>query len=278
MMTNDQFRSKYGPWALVTGASYGIGQQFCLQLAAAGLNIILVARNQDPLGDLAKKLTNQFKVETAVFAVDLESSEGVTTLLRQLKDLDIGMIVNNAGISLLGNFESQNIVDLDRQVKLNCLAPLHITHELIRRMLTRKSGGVIFMSSTAGMQGVPYLSVYSATKAFVLNFGESLYYELKSHGVDALTVCPGTTQTPGWNKTIGGDFNPSGSPMLTPEEVVRHALANIGKRPSIVVGILFRLLAFLERHVFGKRVWLYFTFGTMKRTMLKIQRFHSKAR
>ena len=224
-------RTRYGEWALVTGASAGIGAEFARALAREGMSCVLTARRADRLQALASELESAFAVKTRVVPIDLGEPGGADRLCDQVADLDVGLVVNNAGYGLAGRFDRQDTRRLVAMVELNCVAPVVITSRLLPRLQARGRGGIIIVSSTAGHQPVPFNSVYSATKAFDLVFGEALWGELQGSGIDGLVVQPGPTATE--FQDVAGETAHEGEPAA---QVVGVALNALGRQPSVISG------------------------------------------
>ena len=224
-------RARYGEWALVSGASAGIGAEFARALARDGMSCVLTARRADRLQALAGELESAFAVKTRVVAIDLGQPGGADRLCDAVADLDIAVVINNAGYGLAGSFDGQDANRLAAMVELNCVAPVVITKRLLPRLQSRGRGGIIIVSSTAGHQPVPFNSVYGATKAFDLVFGEALWAELQGTGVDVLVVQPGPTATE--FQAVAGETAHEGEP---PAQVVGVALNALGRQPSVISG------------------------------------------
>ncbi len=185
----------YEGWALVTGASAGIGREFARAIAAQGINCVLVARRKDRLEQLAKELQDAHGVECMPVPLDLSVEGCVDELMDVLGDTPIGMLVNNAGFGHSGEFVTRDPERLAAMVKLNCLTPVLLTRAILPEMVERETGALIMVSSLAGFVGTPYESVYGATKAFDLSLGDALHQELKRKGIDVITLCPANTAT-----------------------------------------------------------------------------------
>jgi short-subunit dehydrogenase len=238
----NSFAAKYGVWGLVTGASSGMGTEFARRLAESGLNIVLLARREDRLRSLADELERDYSVKTRVVAVDLTRDDLLDLIREATVDIEIGLLVNNAGFATSGNLLDN---DLDAELAMlhvNSRAPLILSHHFGRRMRERGGGGIIFVASTVAYSGSPGWSNYAATKAFELTLSDGIARELKRHGVSVLTVSPGPTQTEFWQ--VAG-----GKPLLalTPERVVRTALNNLGRRSTVVVGWINKLIVLSTR-------------------------------
>lgn len=236
------FQEKYGPWALVTGASSGIGAEFCRQIAARGLNIILVARSTDKLEALATEIQQAHKVETRVITADLGRSDFMEGVLAQTEGLEVGLLVNNAGFGIAGEFLDNPLERELEMLHVNCRAPILLTHAFANKMRQRGKGGVVMVASMIAYQATPYLAHYTGSKAHNLFFGESIWYELKQHGIDVISLCPGPTATQ--FADVAAINAPKGM-SVTP--VVRLTLVKLGRRPRVIPGLLNRIGALLSK-------------------------------
>ncbi len=236
------FASKYGPWALVTGASAGLGAEFARQLAQQGLNLALVARRKERLHDLAEELTDEHAVQTVVVGLDLAQDDFLPTLAPATAHLEIGLLVNNAGFSLTGELTELPLARQIEMLHLNCRAPLILSHHYGGLMRQRRRGGLIFVSSIVGFVPTPNWTNYAGTKAFNLFLGEGLAAEMKPYGVDVLTVAPGHTRTEFHENAGIGPILP-----MSPTAVVRETLNDLGQASVVVPGSANRLLVFLPR-------------------------------
>jgi uncharacterized protein len=224
-------RDRYGEWALVTGASAGIGAEFARALAREGVSCVLTARREDRLQALAAEIERDYQVATRVVALDLAAPTGPDQLARAVDDLEISVLVNNAGFGYAGRFERQYAERLRTMVALNCLAPVLLTKQLLPGMRARGRGAVIITGSAAGAQPVPFNCVYAASKAFDRLLGEGLWAELQGTGVDVLVLEPGPTLTE--FQTVAAEIAHAGE---RPEDVVRVALDALGHQPSVISG------------------------------------------
>ncbi|GHE83773.1 short-chain dehydrogenase [Amycolatopsis deserti] len=227
----------YGAYAVVTGASSGIGEQFARQLAAAGVNVVLVARRKDRLEALAAELSRAHGVESKAVALDLLADGAVQDLARQTSDLDIGIVVANAGIFHAGPFVANELSDELDVLALDGALPLQLAHRFGREFVRRGRGALILVSSSLATSPVPYQANYAAVKAYVLSLGQALNHEWKEHGVDVLVVSPGPTQTEGLDNAIGIDFRKLGGRKMDPARVASTALANLGRRAHVIPGL-----------------------------------------
>ena len=186
-----------GKWALVTGASAGIGVALARELAAGGANLVLTARRKERLEKLAQELSGAHKIRVELVAADLAQTaapQQICAFTRQ-KQIPVDLLINNAGFGAYGAFasvETQRLLDM---VQVNCSAVVHLTRLYLPEMLQRRRGDVLIVASTASFQAVPFISTYAATKAFDLLFAEGLAEEVRPHGVRVCALCPGSTET-----------------------------------------------------------------------------------
>jgi uncharacterized protein len=222
-----------GQTALITGASGGLGATFAQELAARGMNTILVARSTDKLQALATELTAKYQQRNDVIALDLVPAGSATTLADQIAamGLRVDLLVNNAGFATYGNFESTELQRDRDQVLLNIATLVDLCHIFIPQMLGRKSGSIINLASVVGFQPVPYMTVYAASKAFVLSFSEGLWAEYGDRGIRVIALCPGATAT-SFHEVAG---QPVPDRISTPEEVVKAGLKALERQQSYVI-------------------------------------------
>jgi short-subunit dehydrogenase len=248
-MSDQKFVSRYGPWALVAGASEGIGEQFARQLAARGLNLILVARRQEVLEAVAKDVQTTHSTEVWTLVLDLARPEALAEIERATAELEIGLLVYNAAVALTGSFLEHSIEDYRTELEVNCRRPLELSHLFARAMARRSRGGILLMSSLAGTLGSPFLAHYGATKAWNTVMAEGLWGELGERGIDVLACRAGATRTPNYLRDSGEESHPAFIPVMEPADVVTEALAALGRRPSMVPGRTNRLAAGLMQRV-----------------------------
>ena len=225
---------RYGEWALITGASAGIGKAFARAIAAEGLHCVLVARREERLRTLAKELEHTYGVTCRVLPTDLSSEGAVPALQETLRDVPIGVLVNNAGVGCSGRFEELEAPRMARMVALNCVCPVLLTRAFLPAMIQRGRGALLFVASISSFLPVPYDAAYGATKAFDLHLGEGLWAELRGTGVDVVTVCPYLTRTEFYAAEGMGKEAAQQAMKRSenPENVVRLALRNLGRKPT----------------------------------------------
>jgi uncharacterized protein len=224
-------RERYGEWALVTGASAGIGEEFARALARRGISCVLTARRGEKLEALARELEAGSGVKTRVISEDLAQPGGSQRLAAAVSDLPIAILVVNAGAGYAGRFDKLEVGRLEQQVMLNCVAPTVLTRLMLPPMLARRRGAVVITGSVAGMQPLPLHGVYAATKAFDRFLGEALFVELREQGIDVLVLEPGSTATE--FQEASGEIAHWGE---RPQKVVELALRSLGRQPSVVSG------------------------------------------
>jgi short-subunit dehydrogenase len=186
-----------GKWALVTGASAGIGVALAEELAAGGTKLVLTARRKDRLDELAHRLSSTYKVATEVFPADLADSNAPEEIFAFTKEkgIDIDLLINNAGFGQYGELHTVETRRLLEMVQVNCHAVVHLTRLYLPEMIARRRGDILILASTASFQAVPYISTYAATKAFDLLFAEGLAEEMKPYGIRVCALCPGSTES-----------------------------------------------------------------------------------
>lgn len=230
---------KYGPWALVTGASKGIGAEFTRQLAARGENIVLVASHEEPLLAQSQAIEQRYGVKTRTVTLDLAREDIIEQLTPATADIVIGLLISNAAVSTVGPFLDHPLPYLTRQLDVNSRAGLMLAHHFGGLMASRGRGGIILMSSGSAQHGTPFSANYAATKAFNLILAESLWYELRPLGVDVLGLLAGATRTEGW---LENHPKPDRLvPVMDVGPTVAAALRALGRQPSVAPGFINRL-------------------------------------
>jgi short-subunit dehydrogenase len=231
----------YGPWAIITGASSGIGKCFAYSLASVGFNLVLVARDYKKLTVVSTELTKAYTIQCKIIVADLSTEEAVPVIIQETKHIPIGILINNAGYSLTGNFTNDTIESQTKLMKINSLIPMQLCHHYGLLMKSARRGAIINISSVSGMMALPKWNVYAASKAFLISFSKSLWYELKPFNIAVLVVCPGATKT---NFHTTATINSSGG---SPEIVVNKALKSLGKKPLVIIGFSNYVIAIMMR-------------------------------
>ena len=235
-------KKQFGPWALVTGASSGIGKEFARQIAASGINIVLVARREDLLKEVGVEFSKRYGVEHRVVVLDVSREDFIGQLASATDDLDIGLVVSNAGTGNPGEFLKIDRGELENLLRLNTLAHLDIAHHFGRRLARRGQGGLLFVGAMGADKGLPYMANDGGAKAYVQSFSEGLHVELKPLGVHVTVLPPGPTDTPVIAK-LG--LTPDTMPMkpMAVEQCVSEGLKALQENRSMIIpGRLSRIM------------------------------------
>lgn len=249
MANFNQFKGKYGPWALVAGASEGLGAAFSEALAERGLNLILVARNAEKLYSFGQTLQNRYPIEVVCHPLDLGAHAELIKFADGIHQ-DIGLLVYNAAFAPIGYFKDVSVEDLGKIVDVNVKAPLVLSQILSQSMITKKKGGIILMSSLSGLQGSPKIATYAASKAFNLVLAEGLWNELRKEGVDVLASCAGAIRTPGYSQSKISKDAPG---TLDADVVARKTLDALHRGPTVVPGATNKFAHFLMSRLLPRK-------------------------
>ncbi|OSZ78064.1 short-chain dehydrogenase [Chitinophagaceae bacterium IBVUCB1] len=235
---------RYGAWAIVTGATSGIGLEIAIQLASAGFNLIINARGAERLLALENSLRVQYGVDVIAVAADLATAAGVEQLVRAVNGKQIGLLVASAGYGTSGLFTDSSLHAEVDMLRVNCEAVLSLVHYFSMRFCNAGRGGIVLLSSIVAFQGVPYAAHYAATKAYIQSLAEGLNAELKLRGVDVLAACPGPVRS-GFGRRANMQMNMS----LTPSQIGIPILNALGRRSIVLPGLLSKLLTYALRTV-----------------------------
>src|SRR5467141_4884087 len=243
----------FGKWALITGASAGIGVALAEELAASGTKLVLTARRKDRLDELARRLTATYKINTEVFPADLADANAPERLFAFTKEegIELDLLINNAGFGQYGEFhsvEKQRLLDM---VQVNCSAVVHLTRLYLPEMVARRRGDILILASTASFQAVPYISTYAASNAFDLLFAEGLAEEMKQYGIRVCALCPGTTESE--FHTVSGQEKFMRK-AETAEKVARTGLKALAAGKSYVISGLGNYLGAHSQRLVPRRV------------------------
>jgi short-subunit dehydrogenase len=233
---------KFGPWAIVTGASSGIGKEFSRQLAANGLNFVLVARRLELLKELGQNLEKKFGVQSCAVQVDLSDEKFIGTIKEATQDLDIGLVVSNAGTGNPGSFIKKNRDDLLIDVRLSVTAHLELCHYFAPFLVKPGHGGILLVGAMGASHGVPYMANSGAAKAYVSALGQALHFELKDQGVHVTVLTPGFIDTPVIPKLLE---DPGALPMkpMSAERCVTEGFEALrANRAVYIPGLLNRIM------------------------------------
>lgn len=247
-------KNKFGPWAIVTGASSGIGKEFARQLATSGLNLVLVARRLILLEELGQQLAKDVGIQYRAIGVDLSEEGFLEKIAPVIEKLDIGLLISNAGTGLPNEFLTADVNTLHEIVRLNIVSHIQLIRHLGPKLAQRGRGGVVLVSALGAAEGIPYMANDSATKAYVLSLGEALHVEFQKLGVNVSVLLPGGVDTPVIGK-LG--LNPRTMPMkpVSVEQCVSGSLTALNtNRATHVPGRMFQLMAMLAPQAVTRRM------------------------
>jgi short-subunit dehydrogenase len=247
------FKRKYGPTALIAGASEGLGAAWAKALAAKGLNLVLIARRKELLEKFGVQLAQEYNITVTSFAHDLSDPKAAEKIIDKLSNQEIGFVVYNAALSFVNPFLANSVGNHKQLVQTNIISPLELIYFFGGQMVKRGKGGMALMCSLAGFQGSGFLAAYAASKAYNLVLAESLWYEWKEKGVDVLGCCAGATSTPNYLDSKPAKLNFLAPKTQLPDEVVNECLNYIGKGPSLITGSGNRLASFFMQKVLPRK-------------------------
>lgn len=247
-------KERYGPTALIAGASEGLGAAWAHALAARGLDLILIARRPEPLAEITRDLTQKFGVSILSLPIDLVAEDATQQIIAAIGEKPVDFLVYNAAASHIGPFLAADLATHRKIAAVNMLTPLALLRHFGEKMVERRRGGIILMSSVAGFQGSGYLATYAGTKTFLKVLAESLWYEWRPYNIDVIACCAGATATPNYHATNPGKASPLEPRPQQPEHVVEECLRRIGTTPYFVSGAANKWVAFLMQHILPKKV------------------------
>jgi len=253
MRHRGSLKGKYGPTALIAGASEGIGAAFATCLAEEGMDLVLVARREGPLQQFAVSLEKRFAIRTICIICDLSSENAARQIEEALNGKEINFLVYNAALSYIGPFIKSSSEYHRQMAQTNMLTPLNLLHAFGGKMVSRGLGGIVLMASLAGFQGSGFLSMYAATKAFNRILAESLWYEWKDTGVDVIACCAGATSTLNFIETKPEKTSFLAPRVQTPLEVAKECLERIGCQPSFIAGRGNRIASFFMQKILSRK-------------------------
>jgi short-subunit dehydrogenase len=234
--------------AVIAGSSEGLGAEFAESLAKRGLDLVLLARREEPLREQASRLERDHGISATAVACDLKDPSFTETLRAAVAGKDVGLAIYNAALSFLGPFLEQPLEDALRVVDVNVKGPLRFVHLLAPEMCKKGRGGIVLMSSIAGLGGAPGLAPYAASKAFNLVLGESLWAELAPSGVDVLVSCAGAIRTPTYQKHLAKEAPGT----LDASVVAERTLDALGSGPFTIPGAVNKLTAFVLGRILSR--------------------------
>jgi short-subunit dehydrogenase len=264
----EKFTAKYGTWALVAGAAEGLGEAFSRALAGRGMSLLMVDHQEERMESLGRQLEADYGINTRCLALDLADEGAASTLNAEAAGLDCRLLIYNAAYSRVKPFLNASPDELDTYIDVNCRTPLKLVHGFAASMAASgRQGGILLMSSLAGLIGMQLVAPYAATKAFTWNLAEALHHEWAGSGIDIMACVAGATATPAYLSTEPeyGWVKPS---VLDPDNVANGALNKLGKRVRYIPGCSNRLNYFILTRLMPRKM----AAGMANRTMAKMYR------
>ena len=261
----NDFLNRYGNWALVAGAAEGLGEAYCHVLAEKGINLIMLDKEKKSMDILANKLEKGKDIEIIRLEMDLKEEGASKAMIDASSKVDCRLLIYNAAFSQVKTFFDHNNEELDNYIDINCRTLIHTIHGFADYLSTKPSGGILMMSSLAGIWGTNLVAPYGASKAFTLNLAEALYHEFKEFNIDVMACIAGATATPAYLSTNPeyGFIKPH---VMNPRAVAEYALGMLGKRPYCIPGTFNKMSYFLMTRILGRR----FSGRLMNRTMKRM--------
>jgi uncharacterized protein len=262
---HEEFKSKYGEWALVAGAAEGIGEGFSEELAKKGVNLVMIDFNGNVLHNLSEKLKERYKIETREIVLDLTQKDSPEICIQAIVGLDCRLLIYIPAYSRVKPFLSHQPEELDNYINLNARTPLHLVHSFILAKKDEKSTGILLMASLAGLIGSVYLAPYSATKAFSILLAESLGSEYSNSNFYISVCCAGQTSTPAyWSSKPSSSIN--WPPVMDPGKVAEYALRKLGRKTILIPGWQNRISFFILSRILPRSL----SAGIFRRSMKRI--------
>jgi short-subunit dehydrogenase len=239
-----RLKNRYGEWAIITGASSGIGLELATQLADAGFNLAINSRHLEKLQAVERNLKAKYKIEIKIVDADVSEMTGIDKLIHATEDLNVGLLINSAGYGTSGLFLDTSLHSEINMLRVNSEAVLSLTHHYSQKFKQKGRGGIIFLSSLMAFQGVPYSANYSATKAYIQTLAEALAVELKPFGIDVLAAAPGPVDS-----GFGQRANMKMGQAAKPSEIGVPILKALGRKTNVIPGLLSKFLVYSLRTV-----------------------------
>lgn len=247
-------RKQFGPWALITGASSGIGRELARQVAACGIDVALVARRENLLREVANECSRDFRVQHRIIVTDLSTDDSMAKVIQGTRGLDIGLIVSNAGTANPGKFLEKGREELIELLRLNTVAHLELAHHFGAKLVARGLGGILFVGAMGANQGVPLMANDAAAKSYVRNLSVALHYEFELAGVHVTLLAPGPTETPVLAKF---GLDPQTMPMkpMGTRQCAQEGLSALAhNQPVIIPGRMNRIMNALVPAAVTRRI------------------------
>ena len=256
---------RYGNWALIAGAAIGLGESFCVALAKKGINLFMIDNREEQLMNLSGKLAKAYGIQTKPFCIDLFQTDAVEQIMIQTSAIEVRFMIYVAAFSQIKKFGNFTSDDLEHYININISTPLKLVHSFSNRLIAKKqSGGILLMSSLAGLLGMQYIVPYAASKAFTWNLAESLHHELKPYKIDVMACIAGATATEAYLGTNPqyGFIKPQ---IQQPSDVAERALKKLGKSALFIPGFSNRLNYFILTRLLPRKMASYFANKTMEK-------------
>jgi hypothetical protein len=253
-MSEKTFKKKYGPWCLVVGAAEGLGEAYTVALAKRNMNIIMIDNQKALLDTMSQRVERDYDIETIRVYLDLREDDAFEIIMNHVATTDCHLLVYNAAYSLIKPFIHHTIEELDHFIDINSRTQIKLVHQFSQHLIRKKqSGGMILMSSLAGLIGMQLVAPYAATKAFAWNLAEALHHELKPYKIEVMACIAGATATPAYLKTNpkDGSLKPS---VMKPEKVAEAAFKNLGRKTLFIPGFSNRLNYFMLTRLLPRKM------------------------
>jgi len=260
-----KFKQKYDSWAVIAGSAEGLGEAWSRALARRGINLIMIDHKEDELHALSEDLRNEFRIETNPLHIDLADADASDRIIEHVCQSDCGLLIYNAAYSLIKPFTSHTNEELRYFIDINTHTQLKLVHAFSKQLIEKeKGGGIIMMSSLAGLIGMQLVAPYAATKAFTWNLAEAIHHELKPFNIDVMACIAGATSTPAYLKTDPkyGRLKPM---VMKPEEVAESALKSLGRKTLYIPGFSNRLNYFILMRLLPRKLASRIANNTMKK-------------
>jgi len=260
-----EFRERYGAWALIAGAAIGLGESFCTTLAKQGFNLFMIDNREERLIRLSGKLANDYGIQTIPFFIDLFQKDAVEQIMAKMSAIEIRLMIYVAAFSQIKKFGNYTTDDLDHYININVSTPLKLVQSFSNGLISKnQSGGILLMSSLAGLLGMQYIVPYAASKAFTWNLAESLHHELKPFKIDVMACIAGATATEAYLGTNPkyGFLKPQ---VQQPAKVTELALKNLGRKALFIPSFSNRLNYFILIRLLPRKMASYFANKTMEK-------------
>lgn len=259
------FKEKYGPWAVIAGSAEGLGKAWSVALAQKGMNLIMIDHQEVKLNSLAKMLEQEYQIETLSLHIDLSDKDSSARIMKHCKAYDCHLLIYNAAYSKIKSFSSHSAEELGNFIGINIQTQIQLVHAFSKHLIDKQEGGgIILMSSLAGLIGMRLVAPYAATKAFAWNLAEAISHELKPHGIDVMACIAGATSTPAYLKTNPkyGQLKPA---VMKPDAVAEAALKNLGRKTLFIPGSSNRFNYFILTRLLPRKLASRLANNTMKK-------------